>query len=312
MIKHPKRFKPMLAQDNPFKKPFEQPDYIIQEKFDGTRIIAIKENGKWHLMTRHWKNDVSGKFPEVIKDLQKIQASDVILDAELTFFTNGKSKFLTVLAKPETKRGHVAKLLVFDIVRYNGDVTKLPLMQRIEILRKILPNTTHVQLVKTITTPAKFQSVYNNIVKKQGEGVVMKKKNSTYKFDTRKDWVKVKKIYTEDAIVVGMTNGEGKRTATFGSLVIAQYDKTGKLTLIGKASGFDDATGLYLYNALSKMPNAGNYLHSSLTGIQKWVSPKIVIEVKYYEKTHYGILRHPVFLRIRDDKLPKDCKIQYR
>ena len=41
-------------------------------------------------------------------------------------------------------------------------------------------------------------------------------------------------------------------------------------------------------------------------------SSKNLVEVKYYEKTPYGILRHPVFLRIRDDKSPKDCKIQYR
>jgi bifunctional non-homologous end joining protein LigD len=312
MIKHPKRFKPMLARDNPFKKPFKEPDYVIQEKFDGTRIIAIKENGKWHLMTRHWKNEVSNKFPEIIRDLNKIKAPDVILDSELTFFKGGKSKFLTVLAKPETKRNYKAKLLVFDIIRYNGEIRRLPLMQRLEILRKILPVSSNVELVKTINSPVNFQKVYNEIVKKQGEGVIMKKKDSKYKFDTREDWVKIKKIYTEDAVVVGMTHGEGKRAVTFGSLIIAQYDKTGKLVIIGKASGFNDATGLHLYNIISKMPNAGNYLNSSIPGVQKWVSPKIVVEVKYYEKTQYGILRHPVFLRIRDDKPPKECKIQYR
>jgi len=81
---------------------------------------------------------------------------------------------------------------------------------------------------------------------------------------------------------------------------------------VGKASGFDDATGLKLYTMLSKMPDAGNYLHSSMPDVKKWVTPKLVAEVKYYEKTPYGILRHPVFLKLRDDKLPKSCKIQYR
>ena len=103
----------------------------------------------------------------------------------------------------------------------------------------------------------------------------MKKKDSKYKFDARKDWIKIKKIYTEDCVVVGMTYGEGKRATTFGALVLAQYDKNGKLTIVGKASGFDDITGLKLYNALSKMPDAGNYLHSPMSGVKKWVAPKI-------------------------------------
>lgn len=312
VLTYPKQIKPMLAQGNPYEKPFKQPNYVLQEKFDGTRILAINDGKKWHMVTRSWKNEVGDKFPEVIKDLNKINSKDVILDAELTFFKGGKSEFLTVLAKPETKKGYVAKLLVFDVIRYNGNVTQLPLMKRLELLRKILPKSSHVELVKTITTPTSFQKVYNDIVKKQGEGVIMKKKDSKYIFDTRKNWVKIKKIYTEDVVVVGLTYGEGKRAATFGALVLAQYDKTGKLTIIGKASGFDDATGLKLYRAVSTMPDAGNYLHSPMPDVKKWVSPKIVVEVKYYEKTPYGILRHPVFLRIRDDKSPKDCKIQYR
>ena len=50
----PKRIKPMLARDNPFKADvFKQEDYLLQEKFDGTRIVAINQGNGWHLMTRH-------------------------------------------------------------------------------------------------------------------------------------------------------------------------------------------------------------------------------------------------------------------
>jgi ATP-dependent DNA ligase len=223
VIKYPKQIKPMLAQDNPYKEPFKEPNYVLQEKFDGTRILAINDGKRWHMITRSWKNEVGNKFPEIIKDLNKINSKDVILDAELTFFKGGKSEFLTVLAKPETKKGYIAKLLVFDIIRYNGNITQLPLMKRLEILKKILPKSSYVELVKTITTPISFQKVYNDIIKKQGEGVIMKKKDSKYVFDTRKNWVKIKKIYTEDVVVVGITEGEGKRAVTFGALILAQF-----------------------------------------------------------------------------------------
>jgi bifunctional non-homologous end joining protein LigD len=312
MIKKPKKLIPMLAKDNPYKEPFKLPDYILQEKFDGTRIVAIKKEGRWYLMTRSWKNEVSNRFPEIVKDLNKIHANDIVLDSELTFFKNNQSRFITVLALPDTKKGYTAKLLVFDILRYNGDVTKLPLTERLDLLHKILPITNNIEIVKTISTPTTFKKVYNEIVKRKGEGVILKKKDSKYVFNSREHWIKVKKIYTEDAIVIGMTKGEGKRASTFGALVLAQYNKNGKLIIVGKTSGFDDATGLKLYHMISKMSNAGNYLRSFMPNVLKWVLPKIVVEVKYYEKTPYGILRHPVFLRIRDDKLPEDAKIQYR
>jgi bifunctional non-homologous end joining protein LigD len=304
----PNRIKPMLARDNPFDNPFDQPNYIIQEKLDGTRIIAVNQGNGWHLMTRHWKNDVSAKFPEIIKELSYIKSKDVVLDGELTFFKNGKNIFMTVLANPETKAGMVAKLMLFDIIRYNKDLTKLPLKDRIKILTDIAPKGKHVMVIETIITPSSFKQTYKKILKNKGEGIIMKPENSKYVFDSRKHWIKVKGVYTEDCIVIGITQGLGKRKDTFGALILAQYDKHNQLKIVGRTSGFDDATLLKLYSIISKMPNH-HYPQFHISDAKKWVPPRLVVEVKYFEKTQYGILRHPVFLRIRDDKLPSDCKI---
>jgi len=308
----PKRIKPMLARDNPFDKEiFKKKEYLLQEKFDGTRIVAINHGKGWNLMTRHWKNDVASKFPEIIKELSKIKSNDVILDGELTFFKNGKGVFLTVLANPETKLGYTARLMLFDVIRYNGDKTKLPLMQRMKLLRDIDPSGKYVSVVKTIEAPASYKKVYDTIIKRSGEGVIAKKKDSPYVYDSRLHWIKVKGTYTEDAVVLGMTHGTGKRKATFGALIIGQYDTNNKMVIIGKASGFDDKTGLMLYRTLMQMPNH-TYPTLQMANVKKWVPPKIVIEVRYMEKTPYGILRHPVFMRIRDDKSPSQCRIQYK
>lgn len=304
----PKKLKPMLARDNPFDDPFKQKNYIAQEKLDGTRIVAINQGHGWHLMTRHWKNDVASKFPEIIKDLNKIKSKDIVLDGELTFFKNGKSIFMTVLANPETKSGMVAKLMLFDILRYNKDLTKLPLKDRLEILNKVIPRSTHVTLIETVHTPKAFKKMFNNIIKQEGEGIIMKPINSPYVYDSRKHWIKVKGTYTEDVIIVGITEGLGKRKSTFGALILAQYDKNKQLKLVGKASGFNDETMYKLYDTISKMPNY-KYPQFHLPDAKKWIAPKMVVEVKYFEKTPYGILRHPVFLRLRDDKPPSECKV---
>lgn len=311
MTKPPlKPIKPMLAKDNPFDKPFHQKDYILQEKYDGTRILAIKKHGHWYLMTRLWKNDVSKSFPEIIKELNMIKSSDIILDGELTFFKNNKAKFLTVLAKPETKKGFTVKFMIFDIIRYNKDITKNPLIKRLELLQKIIPKSTkYIKLVKTVTTPSMFKQTYNKIIKRSGEGVMIKKKNSPYIFDSREHWVKVKKTQTEDCVVIGITYGLGKRKTTFGALILAQYDRNKQLRIIGKTSGFDEITLKQLYTSLMKLPSH-NYPYLQMSGVKKWIPPKLVVEVRYNEKTAYGILRHPVFIRIRTDKLPKECIIK--
>jgi bifunctional non-homologous end joining protein LigD len=307
--KVPKRIKPMLARDNPFNDPFKQPNFIMQEKLDGTRILAINQGNGWHLMTRHWKNDVAAKFPEIIKELSVIKSKDVILDGELTFFKNGKNFFMTVLANPETKAGMTARLMLFDIIRYNKDLTKLPLKNRIEILNKVAPKGKHVTIIDTIHTPSSFKKMYDRILKNNGEGVIMKPENSKYVYDSRQHWIKVKGTYTEDCIVIGITEGLGKRKNTFGALILAQYDKNKQLKIVGRASGFDDQTMYKLYNAISKMPNYKYPDSFYMKDTKKWVPPRLVVEVKYFEKTQYGILRHPVFLRVRDDKLPSDCKV---
>ena len=304
----PKVIKPMLARDNPFEEPFKQPNYILQEKFDGTRILAINQGNGWHLMTRHWKNEVSARFPEIIKELSKIKSTDIILDGELTFFKNGKNVFMTVLAKPETKAHLTHKLMLFDIIRYNGDLSKLPLTKRIEILNKVVPVGKYVTIIETIHSPASFKQIYNKIIKNNGEGVMMKKENSHYVYDSRQDWIKIKGTYTEDVIVVGITTGTGKRKDTFGALILAQYDKNNQLRIVGRASGFDDATLAKLYSTIMKMP-AQNYPQFDMKDAKRWVAPKMVVEVKYMERTNNGILRHPRIIRIRDDKPASACKV---
>lgn len=306
-----KPIKPMLAKDNSHDKPFfQKEDYLLQEKYDGTRILAIKKHGHWYLMTRLWKNDVSNNFPEIIKELSGIKSSDVILDGELIFLKKNKVKFLTVLAKPETKKGFTVKFMIFDVIRFNGDVTKIPLIKRLDLLQKIIPKPTkYIKVVKTIKSPSMFKQIYNKIIKRSGEGVMIKKKDSPYVFDSREHWIKVKKSNTEDCVVIGITYGLGKRKPTFGALILAQYDRTKQLRIVGKTSGFDDVTLKQLYTIIMKMPPY-HYPYLKMNGVKKWVPPKIVVEVRYAEKTAYGILRHPVFMRIRDDKSPRECVIK--
>lgn len=311
--KHPALIPVMLASDDHADRVLNDPAFLIQEKFDGSRVCAIRRDGHIWMMGRSWKNDFAPGYPEIVAELKKIPGGDFVLDGELTFFKRGGYvQFVTALATPATKAGFDVKLMMFDVQEWNGrNFRSFPLTQRLQQLGRIIPNNLrYVKEVETHTDVHKFPGIFNGIVARGGEGVVAKRKNSPYIGDSRAHWVKVKRAATEDVVVLGITTGTGKRLPTFGALILGQYDKNGQMKAIGKSSGFDDAMLEKLYRMITSMPEVKAYPGVDIKDVKRWVSPKLVIEVEYMEKTPYGILRHPRFIRVRDDKLPSQCKIQ--
>ena len=287
--------------------------YWLQEKYDGTRCILFKNN-KIIMMGRSWKNDYSKNFPEIVKDAKKIRAKTCILDGELSFFERRpphRNLFVTALATPETKKDYIVKLMVFDVLMVNGrSVENKPLKERLKILDEIIPkNLQHIKIIKTYKNPKLHKKLFYRFTSAphEGEGVVLKDYNSPYREGVRTyEWIKVKRELTADCIVVGITKGTGYRENYFGSLILGQYDN-GKLKYVGKCSGFTDEEMKMLYKKIISMPSYHNPFDVKVDNVKKWVEPKIVVEVRYMERTKYGVLRFPAFIRIRYDKTPKEC-----
>lgn len=286
--------------------------YFLQEKYDGTRAILFKDGKKIHMIGRSWKNDFAPKFPEIVEEAKKLRARTCILDGELTFFKGKTDFFLTALAKPEVKKDYIAKLMVFDVIEIEGRSTKeLPYHERLHKLKKLIPTQLkHIEFAPTHTDEKKYLSIFNRITTdaRQAEGVMLKKSDAPYVEGSRDYMYKVKKTQTADCIVVGMTVGQGVRAPTFGALILGQYDNSGTLVYVGKTSGFDQATQHKLYEKLVDMPE-GRRLFERKLDAKKWVPPRLCVEVKFLERTEYDVLRFPAFVRIRDDKKPRDCKI---
>jgi len=285
--------------------------YILQEKFDGTRGIMYIKNGQViGLINRTCDADYMSKFPEIINEAKYIKSKNCILDGEITFFRkSGHPFFLTANAKPETKKPFDIKYMVFDIVALNGKSVKgLPLMDRLKLLEQIIPsNLNHIKVIKTFKDTGKFQKMYKQIIKREGEGVILKHKESKYVTGSRKHWIKLKKQKDADCVVVGITNGTGRRKWTFGALVLGQYHN-GKLQYVGNVGvGLSDELLADMYKVITEMKEVRNPFGGKMGFVKKFISPSIVVEVKYLERTNTGILRLPVFSRIRTDKNPKDC-----
>jgi bifunctional non-homologous end joining protein LigD len=140
------------------------------------------------------------------------------------------------------------------------------------------------------------------------EGVVGKKSDSTYRSGRSSEWVKVRLDRAGDFAVVGFTAPEGARTG-FGALHLASW-KNGGLVYAGRAgTGFSakqiDETFARLEKAVRKTPAFSGAVPTGKGHV--WVEPEIVCEVRFKERTGEGLLRHPVFLRFRDDKTVQEC-----
>jgi bifunctional non-homologous end joining protein LigD len=286
--------------------------HIAQEKFDGTRIIVTKKDNLIYLQTRSGKNDLASEYPEIVKELLAEKLKGFIIDAELVFFRkdNGKAEFLTGLAKT-TRYEYEVILKVFDVLESDG-VNLRSYSQELRTLwvHEFCNSGGFSNIEEVYTYYQDFDTVYSNIINNGGEGLVLKKKTGIYQDGKRSsDWLKVKKQDTTDCFIVGLMEGDGKWASTFGSLILAQYNKDGEVVVICNCSGFTDQVRAELYNTIISTPWNSTFDSSKgeLTHIVHKCEPTLVVEIEFMERLESGSVRHPRFVRIRTDKLIKDC-----
>lgn len=301
-----KKIVPMLAIDDGMY--FNHPNYILQQKYDGTRCIIIKENNRIYMMGRNWKNNFVPLFPKIAKDIAKIPLKNFVLDSELTFFDkNNRDIFLTALATKRSKKDFIAKCVIFDILEYdNRDIRALPLLKRLYVLERIVPK--RLRYIKVIKSyKGKHKERFKTIIsdQMQGEGVMLKNMNSMYFEGGRSNaWVKAKAWKSDEAVVVGLTKGKGRRSDTFGALIIAQLNRAKDWQYVGKVAGFTDDELGNLFDKFQKLKIITPQISSEQLkklGVRLdvlfWVKPKEIIEAKFQEKTNKGIFRFPNVLR---------------
>lgn len=147
------------------------------------------------------------------------------------------------------------------------------------------------------------------------EGIVAKHTDSIYREGIRsRDWLKIKNTKTQDCVIIGYTEGLGSRVNHFGSLVLAVYcPGEKKLKFAGHAgTGFNDHLLSEIYSRVRQLETRARPVDivPYLNRATKWLKPILIAEVKFDEWTPDGILRAPVFLRLREDKKPEECVIE--
>jgi bifunctional non-homologous end joining protein LigD len=294
--------RPMLATLT--DRPFDDPGWIFETKWDGFRAIAVAEPGRALLYSRRGL-DLSAKYPTICGALARIE-HEAVLDGELVALdAQGRSRFQLL---QNAGRNSVRLLYcVFDLLYLDGkDLRDWPLLKRKEALAKILPKSP--LLLYSTHVAGDGVKAFKRAARASEEGVIAKLAASKYRSGERtRDWLKVKASQEQEAVIVGFTAPRGQRRF-FGSLLLAVRDGK-QWVYCGRAgTGFTHASLAELYDKLASLVTKTKPIAEKVPNEAStvWVKPKLVAEVRFTEWTQGGEMRHPVFLGLRTDKKPTD------
>jgi bifunctional non-homologous end joining protein LigD len=306
----PKGIDPMLA--TLVDEPVEQPGWLYEIKWDGYRAIALINKGKVNLLSRNNKS-FNDKFYSIHQAL-KSWKTNAVLDGEVVVLNeNGVSNFGSLQNWRSEADGQLI-YYVFDILWLNGyNLEELPLSERKKILKQNLPSGDLIRYSESFdTNPSEFLAAAS----KMGiEGIMAKKADSPYiEGERTRDWLKIKAHQRQEVVIGGFTNNEDS-SKLFSSLLVGVYEK-GKLHYIGKiGTGFNDKIQQELFSKMKKLitkevpfvetpdVNAPSRFRPNPPKAKvSWLKPKLVCEVRYAEITSDGVMRHPSFVGMRDDK----------
>ena len=305
----PHKIKPMLAVAA--KKPFNHADWLFEVKWDGYRAIAEIDKKNVALYSRNHIPFMK-KFSPVVESLQQL-GLNAVLDGEIVVADNkGIPDFQKLQDFPKSSGGHLI-YYVFDILFHEGrDLTALPLVQRKELLKSILPSDGRIKYSEHIRKDG--ISFFAAAKQKGIEGIIAKHSKSLYKPGTRNgQWLKIKNHITQDCVIAGFTEPRGARKY-LGSLVLGAYDK-GSLVYIGHSGGGFDAQALKtMYEKLSPLARKTCPFKTEPPndGLTTWIEPLLVCEVAFTGWTRETLMRQPRFRRLREDKNPKEAELSIR
>jgi ATP-dependent DNA ligase len=282
-----------------------------EPKFDGFRAIAFVDGDEAYIQSRSGR-PLGRYFPEVtFAPGRYIVDGEIVIDA-----SDGQQDFgaLQNRLHPAASRVQMlaeqtpAHFVAFDLLAL-GDTTllDLPYAERRTALTQVTDEY-GIDLTPSTTDPDETEPWLAD-----GEGVVAKELSAPYRPGQRKGMVKVKRVRTIDAVVVGYRPGKEPRTV--GSLILGLYDPTGELHVVGHSSGLRAAEKRALVDRLAPYETGvrghGDPSRWKSEKELEWISlrPELVVEITF-DHASDGRIRHGTkILRWRDDKPPRECAL---
>ena len=320
----PRVVRPMLA--TLVDEPFDDSEWLYELKFDGYRAVAFVDDGKVRLLSRN-QNELTSAYPELAEIPSTIQAHQAIIDGEICALDpQGRSSFSLMQQRTglsgeggrkirNTRPDIPIVFYVFDLLYADGySLMRVNLEDRKHLLRDRLKESKLVRYSEDFPIGTKL---YKAAAERELEGIIAKRRKSCYIEKRSREWLKVKITQMVECVIGGYTDPKGTRE-NFGSIILGLYDDRGRLISIGQAgSGFTERTHAEMWQRLKKLEASKNPFATKVESSRRthWVKPELVAQIKFSEWTHEGQsgaikMRAPVFLGLRHDKKPQDCKFE--
>ncbi|MCD2421397.1 DNA ligase D [Niabella pedocola] len=312
--KIPVDIKPMLA--TLVDRPFNDPDWVYEIKWDGYRTLAFLRNGQTRLLSRNNKSFDKKFYP--IYDIIHQWKLNAVFDGEIVALDKKGGANFNALQNWRSEADAELAFYVFDILWYDGkNLMGLPLTERQAILKAVLPTgDDHIRLSTVFNVPG--TEMFAAAQKMGLEGIMAKRADSVYTADLRsKEWLKIKVNKRQEVVIAGFTKNAGT-SKTFSALLLAVYDK-GKLTYAGKVgTGFSDKQQQSMMDQFKPLitdqspfreeidVDKPSRFRQRMGAKPTWLKPQLVCEISFAEITEDGVFRHPSFEGMRDDKKAKD------
>ncbi|CAN5342682.1 ATP-dependent DNA ligase [soil metagenome] len=315
-------FPPMLATLGAAADLDDEDDWAFEMKWDGVRAIVTVGPGGVRILSRNG-NDLTASYPEIVEALpESLRCESAVLDGEIVAISKqGRPDFGLLQSRMGvTRPGDVEKarakvpvhLMLFDILQSEAtSLLKEPYRDRREALLAVV----RAPKRGVIQAPPAFDGDVNEAMASSLElgleGVVAKKVESAYASGRRsRDWIKIKHHLAQEVVIGGWRPGKGLRSQAVGSLLMGIPDESGKLTYIGRVgTGFgqrdlDDFARRFA--KLARKTSPFSEVPKPDAEDAQWLSPRLVGEVEFAERTATKRLRHPTWRGWRDDKSPSD------
>jgi bifunctional non-homologous end joining protein LigD len=281
-------------------------EWAHEMKLDGYRVLARLERGRARLLTRN-RQDWTERFAAVAEGAAALPAKEALLDGEIVALDPaGVSSFQALQQGSEGPKGWSLAYVAFDLLFLDGrDLRGQPLIERKKALARLL-RARRGRLRYSEHFDAPGPDVYERACRLGLEGIVSKRKEAPYTSGRGQSWLKVKCVARQEFVIGGYTDPEGAR-AELGSLLLGVHDRDGRLVYTGRVgTGFTQATLAALGKRLRRLeqrtsPFSPDGPRPPARGAH-WVRPVLVGEVAFTEWTRDGLLRHPAFEDLREDK----------
>lgn len=304
----PAFIEPMAAR--PVQQLPEGDQWIYEVKWDGYRAQLVKHGTRVQIRSRNNK-DLTGDYAAIAAGAARLNANTAIVDGEVVAVDPAGRPSFQALQHRTAQSGHALAYYAFDLLHLDGeDLTRMPLEQRRAHLPRVLKGS---GLLLSDALPGTAAQVIDAVARIGLEGVVAKRRDSRYEKGERSGaWVKLKLDRQQefvvggyrpgnhgvDALLVGVYEG---RKLVFAGKVRAGMNPPVRRALFDGLKSLHAATCPFANLPVGKASRWGTGITQEELSELQWVTPHLVVQVRFVEWTAERLLRHSAFLGVRTD-----------